>query len=233
MCVTAEGSNPVWSTSLPLCLPCGWHVLLHGGSWRSQEEWRSGWLGLCCSVGIMLQEGVGPFLTGRWALLPSLSLPHTHSHQEVQSSVCHPWFAAFIFAWYSTELTTLHRQWCSLWSLVSPENTGRNWVNKSYNVLSLFLQLQGKTFSFQSHQSKRWERPERPLGLPSGQSVGYRAELSVSCFAASSLVGLNLGWFTTFYTEQIPASREQPWPLGFYYSNSERKCSLCSVWFEN
>lgn len=80
--------------------------------------------------------------------------------------MCHPWFAAFIFAWYSTELTTLHRQWCSLWSLVPPENTGRNWVNKSYNVLSLSLQLQGKTFSFQSHQSKRWERPERPLGLP-------------------------------------------------------------------
>lgn len=47
------------------------------------------------------------------------------------------------------------------------------------------------------------------LGYPQ-DSVGYRAELSVSCFAASSLVGLNLGWFTTFYTEQIPASREQP-----------------------
>lgn len=48
------------------------------------------------------------------------------------------------------------------------------------------------------------------LVFPSGQSVGYRAELSVSCFAASSLVGLNLGWFTTLYTEQIHVSREQP-----------------------
>lgn len=103
----------------------------------------------------------------------SLSASHTQVTTGCSSSVCCPWFTAFIFAWFSRELATLHRQWCSLWSLVPPESTGRNWVNKSYNVLSLSLQLQGKTFPFQSHQSKRWERP---LGLP---CVPLRTECGV------------------------------------------------------
>lgn len=81
-------------------------------------------------------------------------------------------------------------------------------------ILPLYLQigvdsswLRVKIFPVQSHQSKSWKDLLGYSIFPSGPSESCRVEPSGSSRAAFSLDELDLGWFITFYAEQIPVPR--------------------------